>query len=329
MSPRTVLTFHAGEQQRQALETILGPVGGVGYLADAGDDPQARAALLRPAEAVITWVPGHELTEDDIKALAHAGLIQLLSAGADHIDFARLPAQAKVAGNVGAYADPMAEHVLAMALALAKRLPQNHAKLAAGTFDLAQTLRMRGGTAGILGYGGIGSASARLFGALGMRIYAINTSGHADGADQAGTLADLDDMLASSDVVVVTLPLTTTTRGLLGARELGLMKPAAILVNVARGAIIDEDALYEHLKAHPDFTAGIDTWWEEPGHGQPFHPRRPFFDLPNLLGSPHNSGVVPGMDVASVEHAARNVAAYLSGQPPRGIQNPADYPPRG
>jgi phosphoglycerate dehydrogenase-like enzyme len=252
----------------------------------------------------------------------------LLSAGADHLDFARLPAQAQVAGNVGAYADPMAEHVLAMVLALAKRLPQNHAKLASGTFELAQTLRMRGGTAGILGYGGIGSASARLLRALGMRVYAINTSGRADGADRAGTLADLDDMLASSDVVVVTLPLTNTTRGLIGARELGLMKPAAILVNVARGAIIDEDALYEHLKAHPDFTAGIDTWWEEPGHGQPFHPRRPFFDLPNLLGSPHNSGVVPGMDVVSVEHAARNVAAYLSGHPPRGIQNPADYPAR-
>jgi phosphoglycerate dehydrogenase-like enzyme len=327
MSPRTVLTFHADEQQRQALESILGPAGGIGYLTDAGDDAPARAALLRPAEAVITWIPGHELTEDDIKSLANAGLIQLFSAGADHVDFARLPAQAKVAGNVGAYADPMAEHVLAMTLALAKRLPQNHARLASGTFDQAQTLRMRGGTAGILGYGGIGSASARLLRALGMRVYAINTSGRADGADQAGTLADLDDLLASSDVVVVTLPLTIATRGLIGARELALMKPAAILVNVARGPILDEDALYEHLKAHPDFTAGLDTWWGEPtAPGQPFHPRRPFFDLPNVLGSPHNSGIVAGMDVASLENAARNVAAYLSGQPPRGIQNPADYP---
>jgi phosphoglycerate dehydrogenase-like enzyme len=221
----------------------------------------------------------------------------------------------------------MAEHVLAMTLALAKRLPQNHAKLAAGVFDHFETLRLRGGTAGILGYGGIGQASAHLLRAIGMRIYAINRSGRAPGADQAGTLAGLDAMLASSDVVVVALPLTRTTRGLIGARELSLMKPAAILVNVARGAIVDEDALYQHLRANPEFCAGIDTWWQEPRGGQPFHPRLPFFTLPNLLGSPHNSGTVPGIDAASAADAARNVAAYLSGAPVRGLQDPADYQP--
>ena len=114
-------------------------------------------------------------------------------------------------------------------------------------------------------------------------------------ADRAGTLADLHDMLAAADIVVVTLPLTRTTRGLIGSRELGLMKPDAILVNVARGAIVDEDALFEHLKAHPDFGAGIDTWWDEPEPGQPFRPRLPFLSLPNVVGSPHNSGTVPGM----------------------------------
>jgi phosphoglycerate dehydrogenase-like enzyme len=325
MSARTVLTFHAGGEQRDKLRSILAPFGGIEFIDDAGEDAGARAAMLRSAEAIITWVPSHELSEDDVKALGHVGLIQLLSAGADHIDFSRLPRHAAVAGNVGAYADPMAEHVLAMVLALAKRLPQNHAKLAAGVFELAQTLRLRGGMAGILGYGGIGQASARLLRAFGMRIYAINTSGRADDADQAGTLDVLDDMLATSDVVVITLPLTRTTRGLIGAARLSLMKPQAVLVNVARGAIVDEDALYEHLVANPEFTAGIDTWWEEPRLGQPFAPRRPFLSLPNVLGSPHNSGVVAGMDVVSVEFAARNVAAYLAGQQVHGIQNPADY----
>jgi len=325
MTARTVLTFAASDAQRQTLHGILDPCGGIDFLADAGTDPDARAAMLQPAEAVITWVPSHELTEDDIQAMAGTGLIQLLSAGADHVDFGALPARAKVAGNVGAYADPIAEHVVALALALAKRLPANHAKLAGGTFELAQTLRLRGGTAGILGYGGIGRASAALLRAFGMHIYAINTSGRADDADQVGTLAGLDDMLASADVLVITLPLTRATRGLIGARELGLMKPAAVLVNVARGAIVDEDALFGHLQANPEFTAGIDTWWSEPGHGQPFQPRRPFLSLPNVLGSPHNSGVVAGMDVVSVEFAARNVARYLSGEPVRGLQNPADY----
>jgi glycerate dehydrogenase len=326
MSARTVLTFHADGDQRRVLAEILAPFGGIAFLQDAGEDRDARAAMLRQAEAVITWIPGHELSRDDTTALGNASLIQLLTAGADHIDFTRLPQHARVAGNVGAYADPMAEHVLAMALALAKRLPQNHAKLAAGTFDQARTLRLRGGVAGILGYGGIGSACARLFRAFGMRIYAINTTGRADEhADQAGTLADLHDMLAGADIVVVTLPLTKTTRGLIGAAELDAMKPQAILVNVARGAIVAEDALFEHLRAHPDFCAGIDTWWDEPGNGKPFHPRLPFLTLPNVLGSPHNSGIVAGMDVVSVAAAARNVAAFLRGDPVRGVQDPADY----
>jgi phosphoglycerate dehydrogenase-like enzyme len=328
MSARTVLTFHAGDEQRRALSDILEPFGRIDFLVDAGEDPDARAAMLKPAKAIITWIPGHELTRHDLGALDGVEFIQLLSAGADHIDFTKLPPAAKVAGNVGAYADPMAEHVLAMALALAKRLPQNHAKLAAGTFEQAQTLRLRGRTAGILGYGGIGKASAKLFRAFGMRIHAINTSGQADeNADEAGTLADLDGMLAAADVLVVTLPLTRTTRGLIGARALALMKPAAILINVARGAIVDEDALFAHLTAHPDFYAGIDAWWAEPRGGKPFHLRLPFFSLPNLLGSPHNSGIVAGMDAVSMTAAARNVAAYLGGGQVHGIQDPADYEP--
>jgi phosphoglycerate dehydrogenase-like enzyme len=127
---------------------------------------------------------------------------------------------------------------------------------------------------------------------------------------------------------VVSLPLTTATRGLIGAAELAAMKPDAILVNVARGAIVDEDALFGHLQAHPDFTAGIDAWWDEPGYGRPFRPRLPFLSLPNVLGSPHNSGLVPGMVSESMAAAAKNVAAFLAGQPVHGIQDPADYAPR-
>jgi phosphoglycerate dehydrogenase-like enzyme len=214
-----------------------------------------------------------------------------------------------------------------MTLALAKRLARNHTRLAEGFFDLAETLRLRGRTVGILGYSGIGRACARLFRAFGTRIYAINSSGRAESADQAGTLADLGDVLAAADVAVIALPLTRATRGLIGAAELAAMKPDAILVNVARGEIVDEDALFAHLREHPDFCADIDTWWDEPGYGRPFRPRLPFLDLPNVLGSPRNSGLVPGVVTESLLDAARNVAAYLGGGPVRGIQDPADYQP--
>jgi phosphoglycerate dehydrogenase-like enzyme len=328
MSARTVLTFHADDEQRRELAEIMAPFGGIAFVADAGEDQAARSAMLRAAEAVITWFPGRELGPGDVRDLGQARLIQLVTAGADSVDFAALPRQAQVAANVGAYADPMAEHVLAMALALAKRLRRNHDRMAEGIFDLAETLRVRGRTVVILGYGGIGRACARLFRPLGTRIYAINTSGRADEtADRAGTLADLPDILAAADIVVVTLPLTQTTRGVIGARELGLMKPDAILVNVARGAIVDEDALFEHLKTHPDFSAGIDTWWDEPGAGQPFRPRLPFLGLPNVIGSPHNSGIVPGMTSVATVAAADNVAAWFRGDHVRGIQDPADYAP--
>jgi phosphoglycerate dehydrogenase-like enzyme len=328
MSPRTVLTFHAQDEQRCELAEILAPFGGIAFLTDTGEDRAARSAMLRAAEVVITWFPGQELSPGDVRDLGQARLIQLVTAGADSVDFAALPRQAQVAANVGAYADPMAEHVLAMALALAKRLPRNQARMAEGIFDLAETLRVHGRTVAILGYGGIGRACARLFRPLGTRIYAINTSGRADEtADRAGTLADLPDVLAAADIVVVTLPLTRTTRGVIGARELDLMKPDAILVNVARGAIVDEDALFEHLKAHPDFGAGIDTWWDEPAAGQPFRPRLPFLSLPNVIGSPHNSGIVPGMDSVATTAAAENVAAWFRGGRVRGIQDPDDYAP--
>ena len=330
MSARTVLTFHAQDEQRREAAEILAPFGGIAFLTDTGEDRAARSAMLRAAEAVIAWFPGRELSPDDVRDLSQVRLIQLVSAGADGVEFAALPRQARVAANVGAYADPMAEHVLAMALALAKRLPRNQARMAEGIFDQTETLRVRGRTVGILGYGGIGRACARLFRPLGTHIYAINTSGRADElADRAGTLAGLRDMLATADIVVVTLPLTRATRGLIGARELGLMKDDAILVNVARGAIVDEDALFEHLKAHPDFCAGIDTWWDEPESGQPFRPRLPFLSLPNVIGSPHNSGIVPGMSAVFMAAAADNVAAYFRGDHIRGIQDPADYAAAG
>lgn len=325
MDARVVVTFPADEVQRDAITSTLAPLGGVAFLPDHGDNGD-RAALLRGADALFSWFPRRELGPADRPAMTGVRLIQLLSAGANQVDFGALPDGVTVASNVGAYAGPMAEHAVGMAVALAKRLPRNQARLASGVFDMAPTLRLDGGVAAILGFGGIGRACAKLLSAFGMRIYAVNTSGRtSEPADFAGTLADLEQVLPAADVVIVALPLTRATRGLIGARELGWMKPQAVLVNVARGAIIDEDALFEHLTSHSEFSAGIDAWWHEPGNGKPFHPRLPFLELPNVVGSPHNSGIVPGSMADASAAAAANVAAFLRGEPVRGIQDPADY----
>jgi phosphoglycerate dehydrogenase-like enzyme len=214
-----------------------------------------------------------------------------------------------------------------MTLSLAKHLPQRHAALAAGRYDKwAPSLPLNGAICGILGFGGIGTATARLMRAFGTRIYAVNRSGRSsEPAEFVGTLADLDQVLAAADVLVVCLPLTRATRGLLGGRELALMKPGAILVNVARGPVIDQGALYEHLRTHPEFSAGIDTWWEEPAGDGPFRTDYPFFGLPNVIGSPHNSSIVPGAMLSAARLAAENVRRYLRGDTVTGVIRRADY----
>src|SRR5262244_3952425 len=227
--------------------------------------------VLRRADALLAWHLGEELPAGALTESARLRFVQLLSAGADSVDYAALPERLMLAGNVGAYAQPMAEYVLAVTLALARRLPQRHAEMARGEFGMWKpVLTLDGAVCVILGFGGIGKAAGRLMRAFGARIHAVNTSGRSsEPADFIGTLADLDKLLAAADVLLIALPLTRTTRGLIGARELRLMKPNAILVNVGRAAIVDERALYEHLRDQPDFCAGIDTWWHEPGAGGP------------------------------------------------------------
>jgi phosphoglycerate dehydrogenase-like enzyme len=288
-----------------------------------------RAQTLRRADALLAWELPKEIPAGALRAADRLSFVQLLSAGVDAVDFSALPDRLTVASNAGAYAVAMSEHVLAMTLSLAKRLPQRHAALAAGRFDKwAPSLTLDGAICAILGFGGIGAATARLMTAFGARIYAVNRSGRtSEPTEFAATLADLDQVLAVADVLVISLPLTLVTRGLIGKRQLALMKPAAILVNVARGPIIDQGALYEHLRTHSQFAAGIDTWWDEPAGDAPFRTDYPFFDLPNVIGSPHNSSIVPGTMLSAAGLAAENVRRHLRGEAVTGVINRADYIP--
>jgi glycerate dehydrogenase len=307
---------------------VLGADAAVAFLPRLGEN-QCRETL-RQAEALIGLNLSRELPASAWQEVPSLRFIQLLSAGADGTDFAAIPEQVTLASNVGAYAEPIAEHVMAMTLALARRLPQRHVALARGEFDQADPLlTLNGAVCAILGFGGIGRATARLLRPFGARIYAINSSGRtSEPVDFTGTLADLDQVLAAADVLVVALPLTTATRGLIGARDLALMKDTAIMVIVSRAAIVDERALYEHLRGHPASGAGIDAWWHEPGTAGPgsgFSTAYPFLDLPNVIGSPHNSGVVPGVLPSAARQAAMNVRRYLRGEAVTGVVRREDY----
>jgi phosphoglycerate dehydrogenase-like enzyme len=320
-----VVAFPPREGQREVFLNVLGKVARVVFLSDL---PEAnRAEELADADVLISWSLKRELANLGYETLSRARMVQLLSAGADHVPFNQLPSSLTIASNAGAYAEPMAEHIIAMILAITKSLIDRHDKLKKGVFEQSTPNRMlRGSNCAILGFGGIGRATARLMRCFGVRIHAINTTGKTDEpVDFIGTLNDLEPVLHNAHIVVICLPLTKATRGLIGTRELGWISDSAILVNVARGQIVDEAALYEKLKNQPNFFAAIDAWWIEPlTHGE-FRTDHPFLELPNVLGSPHNSGIARGSFLEATLHAAENVKRFLNHEPIRGIVRPSDY----
>lgn len=321
--PSLAATFRLDTPQRALVADALAGVAEAVYLADL--DAPGRKAALRDATVLLAWNTAKELQAGEAGLLGAARLIQFMAAGVDFIPLDELPASVPVASNGGAYAEPMAEHALAMAFAAAKRLPIEHAALARGQFNQFVPNRMlAGGVCGILGFGGVGAAVARLARGIGMRVHAINRSGRTDETvDWIGTPDRLDVLLAAADVLVVSAPLTRATRGLIDASALARMKPDAILVNLARGEIIDELALYAHLIAHPRFTACIDAWWIEPVRHGSFRMDHPFLNLPNVIGSPHNSAQAGSRD-AGLRHALANCLRALRGEAPLHLVGPEE-----
>jgi len=160
---------------------------------------------------------------------------------------------------------------------------------------------------------------------LGMRVQAINRRGETgEPVEWIGIQAELPRLLASSDVFVIAVPLTPSTERAIGAAELQAMKADAILVNVARGEIIDEAALYAHLLANPRFTACLDAWWVEPVRHGTFRVDHPFVELPNVIGSPHNSASTAGARDEALRRAAENCRRALTGDVPLHLITPED-----
>lgn len=322
MTDTVAVTFNLRAPERAVLADAIGTAGRLVYLTDLDD--AGRIAALQHATAILARDTGKDLRPHEPAQIQSARLIQFVTAGIDFVPLNALPPAIPVASNGGAYAEAMAEHGLAMVLAAAKRLLIEHNALARGEFNQHTRNRtLSGKTCGILGFGGIGVATARLMRAMGMRIHAINRRGRSDEpTDWIGSVDDLDLLLAAADVLIVSTPLTPATKDLIGARELGLMKPDAILVNLARGEIIQEAQLFAHLRANPGFFACIDAWWVEPVRHGTFRVDYPFLSLPNVIGSPHNSASVPGMTAVALRRAMANIRRALAGQTPHFLLGP-------
>jgi glycerate dehydrogenase len=316
---KIVVTYYVSENERYLYKEALDNKARIVFLKDISKEE--RAAEMENTDILITWNVPKELDGIERSTFKQLRFIQLLSAGYDHLNFAKFPDDCLIAANQGAYSEPMAEHVVAMILTLSKRLLINHKKMAQGDFDQITPGRLlKKSIVGIIGFGGIGIAAAHLLKSFGVKILAINTSGKTNEyVEFIGTLNDLDYVLNKSDIVIISIPLNDSTRNLIGKRELNLMKPNSIIINVARGDLIMEKDLFDHLISNPDFLAGIDAWWIEPFRNGEFRLNFPLLDLPNVIGSPHNSAVVQDSLIAGQKRAVDNVVNFLEDKPLRGI----------
>lgn len=320
MPHNITVTYHATDEEKSVIYDIL--AGENLFLLQDVKDIKEKQKILLETDILLSWNPTLELKDIEINVLQNLQFVQLLSAGYDHLNFNYFSKETIIASNQGAYAKPMAEHALAMILALAKKLTKYHNLLSKGVFDQLNSVTryIHGSNLGIIGYGSIGKETAKLMQPFDVNVYAINTSGKTDD-DIAfiGTLQDLDIVLKNSDILLISIPLNKETQALIGKRELELMKSDAILINVARGDIIIEKDLYEHLRTHPEFSAGIDAWWIEPFKYGKFEIHYPFFELTNFIGSPHNSSVVPNSLIDGAKQAAINVKRFINKEVIKGL----------
>jgi phosphoglycerate dehydrogenase-like enzyme len=246
-------------------------------------------------------------------------MVQLISAGYDAIDIeAARKAQVPVANNGGSNAIAVAEHALMLILAVLKKLAWLHrnvvsGKWRVGDFANPRLYELHGKTVGIVGLGTIGKKVARrvrAFDALVQYYDVVRLT--EDQEDALGVrFALFRELLQTSDVVTLHVPLTDLTRGMMGAREFAAMKPSAILVNTCRGPVVDEVALHEALTAGRIAGAGLDVMVEEPPK-----PDHPLFALDNVLFTPHMAGPTWENWTRAFRNAFDNIQRVAAGQPP-------------
>jgi phosphoglycerate dehydrogenase-like enzyme len=258
-------------------------------------------------------------------------LVQVPGAGVDRIEQSALPSGTWLANAYG-HETGIAEYVMGAMLAWSRGLCRLDAGLRRGSWESPWAAsaapptprpELAGKTLGILGYGRIGQCVARRARAFELEICAIRRDVGRSAEDDLALLGDLemlDEVLRRSDFLVITLSLTATTRGLLRERELQLMKPTALLINVARAEIVDEEALYRALAQGTIAGAALDVWYRYPTDDRPTFPARcAFQELPNVLMTPHVSGWTEGMLEARAELIAENIHRVARGEPPANL----------
>jgi phosphoglycerate dehydrogenase-like enzyme len=245
--------------------------------------------------------------------IPHLDWFQSFSAGVDSPVFGLLLDRGtRLTSASGASATPIAHHVVMGLLALARRLPTMLHQQHEHRWQMHRLGDLEGRTVGVLGMGPIGLEAARLCAEFGMRPIGMRRTVQGDEPCETWTFTRLDELLSTVDDLVLALPLTPDTNGLIGARELALLRPGARLVNVGRGELIDEDALVDALRRGHLEGAALDVFITEP-----LPTEHPLWDLPNVIVTPHIAGATPLADDRAAAIFVDNLGRYLRGEPLR------------
>lgn len=266
----------------------------------------------RGASALINSRSYLDWGEDAFSRLPDLKFISVCGIGTDAIDLEAARARGITVSNIpGKTAPVVAEHAFGLMFAAAKRSSWYTNDLRAGRWGMKEGVFLSGKTVGIVGTGNIGTEMARMCKAFGMRVIAYTWNPSQERADRLGVeFVSLDELMRASDVVSIHLKLTDESRGMIGEREIGLMKPEGILVNVARGPIVDETALVNALNGGRIGGAALDVFEREPLPAD-----SPILQCEQVVLTPHIADMTPeGFDLLN-QGVVENTLAWLNGHP--------------
>jgi len=292
----------------------LAPLADVRVWTEARHPSAAELLDLSTGASVLLCVNGDHIDEAFLERSPDLRLVALASTGYDSIDVAAADRRGvAVTNSRGTLYETTADLTFGLILAARRRITEAERYLRAGQWrqddlDLMLGSDVHGATLGIVGYGQIGQAVARRARGFGMTVLANRRT---PGDDELSRWVSFEELLRESDIVSLHVPLTPQTRGLIGERELRLMKPTATLVNAARGPVVDEVALARALREGWIASAGLDVQVVEPNPD----PNALLLQLPNCVVLPHIGSATLAARVAMIRMASDNAAAFLSGSP--------------